>query len=325
MPVSDSFLYGARSGIQKAIRRGQVGLAKLCFDTIWADEKSRSWLKWRLAAIVPEDAWGFTGEYARFLETDAPFNRKRDWYKLVIRLTVFIKNKDSALGFTDNLDQGFPGDREARCMHAIKRAIHTLYADNPDKLLKPRLVSLLQSIAPRPTVFTLYEQKAFDLLQSRRFGGGLKADKWICLAVLVLLWCRGLDENRVKEIEAAQKAVYAGVQINPPQDLPWYVFDMHTRTGKLAGRVWLKNYNPKSWTDAVFNNMWFCCESAKLGKNVTAHPLKNGEVADFTTHRWWPQQHIQGVSWMEAIAFWNHNAAPSMKDLVAWARLKESQ
>jgi hypothetical protein len=325
MPVSDSFLYGARSGIQKAIRRGQVGLAKLCFDTIWDDPKSQSWLKWRLAATVPEDAWGFIGEYAKFLETDGTFNRKRDWYKLVIRLTVFVKNKDSALGFTDNLDQGFPGDREARCMHAIKRAIHTLCEDNPDKLTKTRLVSLLQSIAPRPTILTPYEQKAFDLLQNRRFGGGLKADKWICLAVLVLLWCRGLDEQKVKESEANQKAVYAGVKINSPADLPWYVFDMHTRTGKLAGRVWMKNYNPKAWGEPTFYSMWFCCESAKLGSKVTARPLRAGEVPDFTTHKWWPHQDISGIRWNGATQFWNNTIAPEMKKLVAWVREKEAQ
>jgi hypothetical protein len=48
------FISGCRSGIQKAVRRGDLDLAKTCFDVLWNSREERSWFKWRLPVIVAE-------------------------------------------------------------------------------------------------------------------------------------------------------------------------------------------------------------------------------------------------------------------------------
>lgn len=325
----DTEIYGCRSGIQKAIRRGQVGLAKRCFETIWNDPKSRQWLRWRLAAVIPEDAWGFTGEYVRFLATlkeKVSLEEDKDrWYKFILRLTIFRKNKDVTIAFMSDMPMDDP---EGRLIRAAKRNVAIHGKGDPDKYDKTQLINLMQSISPRQHPLTQYEQAAINLMQDRRFGGGLKSDKWLLIAAMILIWNRGLDEVKVTEELANQKQRYAGIKVVAPTELPWYIFDMHTRPGKMAMRVWLKNYNEKKWTEEEFHTLWFHMESAKLGSKVVSDkvgPETNSENLDFTTHKWWGRKRIAGMAWDYAQAMWDNKIAPDAKRLVEWALSKEQK
>lgn len=86
------FLYGCRSGIQKAIRRGDLPLAKQCFDALWANKAQRAWLKWRTVAIVQEECSYYLGELAEFLEKKS--DDEREWRRIFYEVTLTLKNKD---------------------------------------------------------------------------------------------------------------------------------------------------------------------------------------------------------------------------------------
>jgi hypothetical protein len=70
-------LFGARSGIQKAIRRGDIDLAKTCFDLLWSEKSHQTWLKWRITVLVNEESWWLIGELSDFLSLKTA--EEKDW------------------------------------------------------------------------------------------------------------------------------------------------------------------------------------------------------------------------------------------------------
>lgn len=80
-----------KSGIQKAIRRGDLSLLKKCFSKLW--EEDRSWLMWRLPVLAVEENWRY-GQIAVEIALDKEAKREEVW-KLLANLTLKPKNKEA--------------------------------------------------------------------------------------------------------------------------------------------------------------------------------------------------------------------------------------
>ena len=91
MISKDDLTFGSRSGIQKAVRRGDLDLVKTCLDVLWDIPAQSNWLKWRVYTIVIEEAPYMAGELSKVVNSEAT---KQDWYKFFFSLALVPKAKE---------------------------------------------------------------------------------------------------------------------------------------------------------------------------------------------------------------------------------------
>lgn len=325
-------IYGARSGIQKAIRRGDPSLSKTCFDIIWPETEHRNWLMWRLPVLVFEDCWTMAGELAKAQNNARGLSGdklREHWLKFIIRLTIAVKNQDAAwLWYIAAKDtKPYPNPEFA----AMKEIADRIPDDKPAKL--PRVV--VDEIISRYATHELtdYELDACSVIEGRRTSGGMASDQWNALAAQVLIHVRGLPEEPVLAMIESQRELYRGDRISTLDSLPWYCFDMHTRPGLMAMRVWLKNYKTSLFCDEDhIMTAWFQFESAKVGPKVLAKATKfspnSSDIADWKTSMWLHEKvdslaRWYGVSSQELMQKWGESVG-KVEDLVVWALKKSS-
>ena len=248
MPNVKDLCWGARSGIQKAIRREDIGLADFCFDLLWNDTKHWQWfVPHRIAAIVAEDCWQFGGELALTMAHTPKQNDElyKHWRKFILRLAAYPSDKEAAglLYLVLNAEKWNiqRTDKEWLALRELCELVK-------QRLGKPELLSLSADIMPICSKYfsrrlTNYENAAVHMYAQRMNPagwGGFWSDKMTCLAAIVLIYSRGLVQAEVKKtLQNALKKQH----ITRHKDLPWYCYDQHTFVGKRAIKAVLSSTN----------------------------------------------------------------------------------
>lgn len=249
--------YGARSGIQKAIRRGDLNLANTSFDILLSEKAHWQWFKWRLPILVEEEIWYMLGELAELMKSNpTPIDYKRFIYKVC----VANKSKDTAglYRISELENQIIPNNKEVNMMSKYMKVAN----NNP--------VSIVEQIYKECTELrqlSEYELDAMKLMRNRTYQGGMLGDRFCCVSSLILITYRGLNKDDITKhikyaIERYKKK--SGNKLPEKIELPWYIFDMHTMKGKMAKGVFERKFlsNYPQITD--FTRFWFHNESGYI-------------------------------------------------------------
>jgi len=318
-----TFLYGCRSGIQKAVRRGDIPLGLLCFDSLWEDTTHRPWLLGRLSSIVVEDCWTMAAELAKAeaaysdADTEETFEVFRKFY---IKLCMAVKNQDAA-ALTYIKDMGRTSSRHKEFVTAMR------ILDNWEGLSEFALMNLVAEAIPREQL-NEYEQLMLGALVKRfNVHWGDYERKFAALAV-ALLFSRGITEKTISDMLTNQAAKYKGEPLSPAKELPWYVFDMHTRPGKMASAAFVKHANKLGLTKEVFENFWFCAESMVVPERVIPQSVTADNVSALE-QRWTGQARedtfaLVGMSLQEAMLYWEQTMLKDVRKMVEWGISKQN-
>jgi len=337
----DTYLYGARSGIQKAIRRGNLPLAKTCFEELWRDTEHRNWLVWRTQVLVEEDVRWMIGEYMelqRAQDVLSEDGKKQALLRLILRLCLVPKNRDSQslMWLAENTE---PEDGEHVELATLRRYVPLIQGNAEEGALR------IYNDCQEARKLRIYERRA--LLEQRRragYSGGMPFDRRSNCAGMVLVWLRGLNQEDVyAEISRATadwcfQRGYGRIQ-NPmvfPIErqemervrLPWYAFDMHTRPGKRALR-----YVPRilgrqyPWLNSErLLRLWYALESSMYPREQIRLVKNNREERPSPIACvWWHRMRIEwaltipGVSLRELLVAWRESIRPVLKDEVVRA------
>lgn len=312
----DDFRWGCRSGIQKAIRRGDLDLANTCFTTLWRFKQDRQWLKWRAVTLAVEEAWHLAGALADLYISRS--EEESDWRAMIYKMTIATKSKD-AYALWMLCSNGCEIDhQEANLMTEWSRP-----SEEPSKL-SGDLVSSLKQLRP----FSAYESKALDMLSLRTDQGGMLIDRQMCLAAMILIALRGLLQERVDEdIKAGARKWKERVKEkrNPVTvSLPWYIFDMHTQAGRHALNIFtrykLKKYPGMTADD--FKRIWFHLESAFTPNVLLKCTLKDERLTELDS-RWWMPWLATALSFDGKIMpdvkqLWDSSLKKEIRQIVCW-------
>lgn len=324
----DDMAFGSRSGIQKAIRRCDLDLAKTCFNILWKDKKHRSWLFWRAASLVTEEAWQMAGELAELLNSKS--ENEKVWRKFIYQLTLCTKNKDAVgLWHLTKISKKVPlAHPEFEEMTFFKNA---MIGEDPS--------SVAGAVYDRCLEFELsaYEKAALNQVKRRTFMGGMLGDRLICLSGMLLIALRGIDKDEV--IDDAKQGLqkwkkHVGENRNPItlKTLPWYVFDQHTQAGKIGKSIFMKHHADKfGLTEEDLLNVWFNLEGALLPR-YSVNLAKKKDLDHLTCFQsaWWLPAKKQrsvfgGKSFAEVQKLWSTELRDEVKRCVEWIVNKRAE
>ena len=258
----DDYTYGCRSAIQKSIRRQDLDLCKTAFDELWSVPEQRNWLKWRLPIIVMEDALPMTGEFGEFhYQAD---KTEADYRKFIYRLCLAPKNHDAAPVAWSPMNAKSLG-------HLTDHVELQTFAHWNKKIGKrdPSSVAvpLLQSIEEMDVGD--YVLAGCSAYAERLPKGGMKNDRFLLVAAMLIAAIRGIDKQAVVDsikLSADRWKKKTGRKMPKRCDLPWYVFDKHTVAGKIANTIFcrhsLKKY--KGLDATKFGHLWWGFESSYI-------------------------------------------------------------
>lgn len=280
--------YAARSGIQKAIRRGDVSLTKTCFDMLWADPEHRRWLFWRLPLLVIEEAWHLTGELPTFLRKNSL--EERDWRAQYYYLTISLKSKD-CYAFPNGMIHPLLAKKDCPELRLIQNWLSELNGRDPLLIADAVFEAVLKNDNP----LNEYEVTALTMLRSRVFKGGKYNDRLACVIGMLLLASRGMERGAVREKLTGDLDAYAAAKPKLPKTLvlPWYCYDKHTRLGLeveyiLTARGVLKKHKI---TPYEFRILWLYEESFFVPKEKMRIPAKPENLTVFDSY-WWPRLRV---------------------------------
>ncbi len=288
--TSDDLIYGARSGIQKAIRRGDLDLCKTCFDLLWPEKIHRAWLKWRTPVLIGEEAYFFASEAAELLKSKS--DDEAEWRKFLYRLTLVRKNKDAGGLWSLGMTKSFSGEENLSRQMVSEleqmRAALEAGGEDPGKIATD-LFKELSTI----TNLTKYELDGMEVLKNRVFAGGMLGDRWILVAGMILLATRSCKPARIKKEEEWALQHWkkkAGSRKPRTIDLPWYVFDGHTQAGKIVLGTIMKHYGNELKFDksSALWNVWFLMESGLVPDDLQLAVSIDEEAIGCVESSWWP-------------------------------------
>ncbi len=275
---------GAKSGIQKAIRRGDLHLAKTCFDILWEDIGTQRWLLWRIPVLAAEECPNCAGEAAKFLMNDEIREDGRQALRLLYRMCLAIKNKDVSgiLGFARSRNEQWASDLEVMDM----RAILDIEETDPSFVAADTYQQYAQTITDE------YTLQALAMMRKRAHQGGLLGDKWLCIAAMVILGNRPLSRDTLLSVEKARiKALNRHHTTFFPVktiNLPWYVFDIHTGAGKRAKQLFFERALNRKYgirTESEYDLATFYLVSAFVPENLK-ESIEGGQPTIEQTHLW---------------------------------------
>lgn len=281
---TESLLWAAKSGIQKAIRRSDLNLAKTCFEVLWKEPKGRSWLKWRLPILVEEEMWYFTPECFKFLKDHSDLKnheaKRKPWLKFIYTLCLMPKSKDSEPLYYLAMSNAKPPNAEVADFRKLLK-------DNAGKSAYDIAKALSQRAMSGDIGLTDYEMAGVELMVTRSKSGGLPTDPWACLSCIYLIYNRGIGEY---EVQAKLKEAYKGVSTKPERLMvfPWWIFDMHTRIGKKMIRRFPLTGELDFMTHDLLEKVVFLFESAYVPREkIDAQDVK-AEADCFESILWVP-------------------------------------
>jgi len=279
----DTLLYAAHSGIQKAVRRGNLDLAHTCFELMWADKQHQSWYKWRFPIIVIEDAYYLVGEVADFLNKRT--DDKKEWKRMLYKVVLATKNKDSYALLslaTESIGNAVKGSELA----LVRKLVDGMTEENIKQKAEDAYDYLMEK-----REYTTYEQKAMQYLKARASMGGMVWDRYSMLPTMVLIYKRGLDRDMIlNQVDDDVEAYFLlnGDDARPEEiAMPWYVFDMHTRIGMATMSIYLKKHGTKmAITRPQLERLWFLKSSGFVPSTLVRYP-KEGKKPTCITTAWW--------------------------------------
>lgn len=275
--TNEDILFGSRSGLHKAIRRGDLDLAATCFSALWANKVHRTWLKWRLPIIVFEEAWYMSTRCADVIKRG---DEERVWRRFVYELTLVRKSKDAAA---------------LRYLATAATKLH-----HPEVLAMREVLdagdaneAVSRVLDATPRELTAYETQCANLCLNRSRLGGKVHDLWLCPSVISLLNQRALTPELVDaELAHGVRMWHKRSGHSKPRTipLPWHVFDKHTRLGQSALSVFMrehaKRYKIGSADDLWL--AWFFLESARVPDDLlSVARLSQDFVYILTDNAWW--------------------------------------
>jgi hypothetical protein len=322
-------LYGARSGIQKAVRRGDLSLGKTCFELLWSDKEQQQWFLWRIPVLVFEDCWIMAGELAKAQEGAANLDGeslRNHWLQFYLQLVIAVKNQDAGWMWYLTVHGKKDYSSVPEFAH-MKRIVDELPCDTPEALQPSELSRRLKDIKGEMR-HTDYEARAIESVEGRRMEGRI-SDRWNSIAAQVIITMRGLPEEGVLCMLEEQKAAFADAPARTLDALPWYCYDMHTQPGRLALKVFQKHYaTPFLCDEDHIDTAWFQFTSARLGEKV--RPVFSEVVGTPTwdTSMWQLPKEEAIADWygipLQVLQEHWQTWEPKMQDLVEWA-VKKSQ
>jgi len=287
--TDNDLIYGARSGIQKAIRRGDLDLCKTSFDLIWPEKEHRNWLKWRTPVLIGEEAFHFAGEAAQLIKEKS--NDEEAWRKLLYRLTLIRKNKDAGgLEFLGRMEK-IPGEENFSRQHLWElRQMRAAYAMGDDP--GTAATALFKEFTEK-NIITSYWLAGMEVLRNRVFAGGMLGDRWMLVASLILMASRPCSKKKITSEEKwgiKRWVTSAGKRKPRMMDLPWYVFDMHTQAGKIVLSAFAKHYQEqfKFASTRGVEVVWFHMESGLIPDDFQVPVDVDEETVGCVQSSWWP-------------------------------------
>ena len=258
----DDLIWGCRSALQKAIRRRDLDLAHTAFNLLWSEKEHRNWLQWRMATLVMEEAWQMSGELAEFLDSET--NSEKDWRRFVYKLTLCSKSKDAmGLWFLPYYHNAL----QSKEMELVSFWINRMVQGEPSSIADGIFEECIGTIVAGEPL-SHYEKAAIKVLRKRIDMGGMFVDRCFCLSGMILIAMRGLRKDDILlDIKAGKEKWLKRVnRRDKPRtiNLPWYVFDKHTRVGMAAIKIFMEHKAAKypGLTEEKFRSIWFYIESA---------------------------------------------------------------
>jgi len=317
--MNDSdLIWGAHSGLQKAVRRGDLDLCKTCFDLLWSETKHKNWLKWRLPSIVIEEAWYFGGRLKVFNDrrTDDP----NEWLKFLYELTLIRKAKDA------DAVMRIPASYSGDSMEYVESTAWSKKLGDPPTNIEGISYSIA-SACRESRKLTKYEEQTLAVLYNRANMGGMLGDRIMSLGGIVLLTNRPIDEARIDDLIDSGLKKWKKEKGRKPRivNMPWYAFDMHTQVGKIAMSIWTKRKSHK-YDIKDFDSTWFYLESGYVPETMR---VENRKAPDAFEEKWWPilTQHFfmdEGSSIEKRTSLWNEKIRSEVEGIVAWLLEKRS-
>ena len=264
MPKTD-FEWGARSAVQKAIRRGDREMARMAAEVLWDEDPH--WLQWRLPAIVPEEVWQLTPvNHAVLKEVESLMRRKQkasarekiiDW---TVELSSYEKNRDPnglVLLVLDDWAQKWINDL---CLDEFRTNQLSMCREFIARKKAGGDASLFTRLERESANLGEWQSKIVDAAKGRYFAGGMDGDRCMLLCLCVM----ALTE---KELPEAKKTDVQGdwEYYNGNGQWPWYVYDMHNARGKRAMNK-LLGRDASEETKFFFTRIWFALESGRVNK-----------------------------------------------------------
>jgi len=278
----NDLLYASHSAIQKALRRGDLDLAKTSFDIMWGDKTHRDWLRWRMPILVEEDACHRMGDFAIFAN-EVDKEDKQAWRKFTYELTLGLKSKDTE-GLLYVSETGLQSNHPEI---VYMRSILSRIKDGTGLVLNARGImnDLLET-----REHSKYEVDAMQALLTRIGSGGMLGDRQACVACMVMITHRGLNQAEIGTHMQDVVSSYVAKAKRKPKDItiPWYCFDFHTAIGKQALGIFMKRKAASyGLNEAQVRDIWFMLESGYVPNNQIRYraPFDKPTMLDTI---WWP-------------------------------------
>jgi len=230
----DDILFGSRSGIQKAIRRSDLSLARTCFEVLWSNSVHRNWLKWRLPVLVMEEAWYYGGELSSFLSSKPDDVNK--WKEFIYYLTLIPKNKDAGAVMSFAKHPSLLSKEESG---GLIEDVRKWMAVGDEKGIDAAVQGLSSVLLGERSPCLRMKRGCGDF-QIQSVFWWYAGDRFAFLSAMLLIKHIGINQKVV--LRTRNESVGRYTKKNgavPPKILkkiPWYSFDMHTQAGIIAMR-----------------------------------------------------------------------------------------
>lgn len=332
---NDDMMYGSRSAIQKAVRRGDLDLARSALDLLFSDYKQKSWLEWRLITLVVEEAWHMIGEYAEFMQTPPGMRSDDDLRRFIYKLVVATKSKDTHGLYFMMREPSSSFCNNHPELEAARHIMEQVGDGEPSSVANFVYDYALSMFDP-----SKYELDALDLMKERVFKGGMLGDRFICLTGMLLTAFRGIDKELVTHDiqDGIDRWIdRVGERRKPVTvDIPWYCFDMHTFAGKTAMGMFERNHLGKFrmfGNDLVtFRTTWFLLVSAYMPMNIVNYVTDEdaaGQPSCIDTLWWIPALRaklaIGGLDPRQVKNAWDAKVGPVIQNCVEWLLTKRAE
>jgi hypothetical protein len=248
------------------------------------------------------------------------------WLRFLMRLTIAKKNQDCGWGWHVVRHTSMPVEHPE---HVAVRDLFALAesAGGPDKLEYERLFG--------DATFTDYEQLALREAQIRASCWGMESDRWMGLMAMAVISRRGLPENEIQAMLEEQKENFKGTSVRTLPELPYYCYDMHTRPGKMALRVWKKHYASEyNLPEDAVSALVFHYMSALVGEKVGL-PILPADTHILTPtwaqQLWFMKSKSDCAKWCgfstpaSLEAFYRKNIDAKVTELIQWAVKKSME
>ncbi len=220
--------WAARSALQKAIRRSDLGMLHAAFAILW--EKDRNWLVWRLPILAIEEVWPYAGEAWQLFydfqqtEKESRGSLREPVNELLETLCRSYKDHSAYLLYilveinTRGQYNGPSSDPFTRRFASLGRML--AYRDeHGDEAVARAVLAKAQEYENAEVEYT-----ARGCMERFLIPGGMEGDRIMALIAGFLCLTSFTGPPPLNRIPMTPL----------PDDWPWYVYDQHTVIGKKA-------------------------------------------------------------------------------------------